>query len=765
MMRYCLFFVIATLFCYWQCTNINADVNAKKEVETENALTWNPHAGVIPSFTDSCHISTTSGKNANFIIDGNRETGWVSAPALPNEFVKNPQSNVLHGLPVLSSSKQPLVLANDGDLSSSEQVQPGPNPTAKNALLTIDLPKPTAIAYLSIKAKAQDTIFIQLKKGNGQLDLLGVYTPKSNFKWIRQAAKTVQDPTTQIKLTSKTAFDIFEIAALKAAPQQSVVLDLKQIQSIAFVDTRHWSTDATKLQLFTSTDSIKWTWAANLNPQALHKINTQIKPPQQARYLKLVYTLKVKDWAKASLYEIDVYDRHGPFGPLPPVQANKNSIAQMLGINTIWGWGHDKSSDELAVGQGPTLFKEWTSDVRNYHNMWWDTPDPDSIPNYKNIAQGISTTGNAWANWDKEYGVWQQAGLQTQASIQFEAKRLPVTVWDNPYKAAYNYGYAFAEHFGTAKGNGLVNALEVGNEPWKYPAGFYLQVLAGMSKGVKAADPNMQVWSCALQATYPEAEKQETGEGNYLGARINAETAPLLAGLNVHHYSYCTDSLGQRIAVHPEHPRSEMWGVLNDIRFRNANMPNKKIFVTEWGWDSEGANEPCTHGECVSEYAQAIYAIRNVLLYARLGVDKMHWFFYANLPGGSSLYRRSGVLGSLETNFEKKQAFTAMQCLATTLGDLHFLEVVQEDENAYIYLFTNNLKSNKPTHLIAWQAQAVEESTSKNISFKLPYQPSSAKLLDASSIAGKTQALPSYKKNTWNMNISTTPVLIELAKK
>jgi hypothetical protein len=119
-----------------------------------------------------------------------------------------------------------------------------------------------------------------------------------------------------------------------------------------------------------------------------------------------------------------------------------------------------------------------------------------------------------------------------------------------------------------------------------------------MAEGVKAADSTMQVYPCALQAIDSSAELGIYK--NYAGFRLLDTIAPYIDGLNVHYYSYYNDSVGTRRATYPENYVSYMRAILNDLRFRDANFPGKTMFVSEWGWDSVGAGESCTHNECVS---------------------------------------------------------------------------------------------------------------------------------------------------------------------
>ena len=118
--------------------------------------------------------------------------------------------------------------------------------------------------------------------------------------------------------------------------------------------------------------------------------------------------------------------------------------------------------------------------------------DPDNPPHFEEMSLGHGTEAQWWLDWDWEYAGWNSAGLEVQVSIQFIADQFPRETFDDPYNSAYNYGFAFARHFGPTHGTGNVHVLEVGNEPWMsghgYPdPAFYREVLLGMAEGVKAA--------------------------------------------------------------------------------------------------------------------------------------------------------------------------------------------------------------------------------------------------------------------------------------
>ena len=573
----------------------------------------------------------------------------------------------------------------------------------------------------------------------------------------------------QIKLYSSQAFSVFEIAATTNLPKEFVLFDLGKPKDISWIEARHWSGKNTlkKCVLYAGTDKINWKPVQSLPVDG--EVLSVYQSPQmvKAQYLKLEFTINDKDWEKAVLWELKVYDEHGPYGAFPPPKQSKHRLADIMGVNGIWGWGYNKHSDELKPGQGPAHFNKVANHARNYHNLNWDITHPYQTPGYRRMAEGKGTQALDWVNWDREYKAWQKAGLSVQASIQFENETQAQEIWGDAFQAAYNYGKAFALHFGKEQGNGLVNVVEVGNEPWDYDAGFYRSILGGMAKGIKEADKTMVVLPCALQSGLPAME--QTDFKNYMGLRISEQEAPYLDGLNVHYYSYINNPDGSRKAVHPEHPQSTFRGILNDIRFRNINMPGKAIYLSEWGWDSKGVGEVCDFDVCVTEEAQALYAVRGALMMMRLGIDKVIWFFYANLPESPTLYNRSGLTSTLNKGFQNKKSFVAFQAIRHHIGQSYFLNTIREDEKAYIYLFGN--KTGQPTHLVVWQPAAAENLAVQNIPLKMTnklqgYNIQHSYLIKGKNSQGEAIANPVFDpiSKELNLQVSTAPLVLKIGK-
>ena len=108
-------------------------------------------------------------------------------------------------------------------------------------------------------------------------------------------------------------------------------------------------------------------------------------------------------------------------------------------------------------------------------------------------------------------------------------------------------------------------------------------------------------------------------------------------------------------------------------------------YVSEWGWDAAGGGATCDDvgPECVSERAQAMYAVRGALLCARMGAYRASWFFFADLPpADDGVFSRSGLTTGVAAGSVPKQSYRALAGLVTVLGASHFLGALAEGSAA-----------------------------------------------------------------------------------
>ena len=765
-MKNWLLFLVAGLhlFSFSACSQNTSDHSVEL---VGNALSadmkrtgWNPDAGVVPSLTVGAKISVSSGEGtAEKLLDEKKETHWQSGPPFPQNFLLRADQNIL--LKYFSNSKNysaskisQAANITDGNTQSSMATI---SPINGEAFLEIKFPNGQNLNSIALRAGNVGSDIEFYIQQNGKTLPVGFYKKADDFNMVR--LPVVAENVNAIILKSKSAFSIFEIAALASPPKEWAMIDLGKTQSVGWISTRHWAGkgSAVSSALYISTDNKNWKKVKDLNPEALQTVTTIIDPPLPARYIKVEHALADKDWGSVFIWEIDAYDEYGPFGKIPEAKPNLNSFADILGVNGIWGWGYEKYSDLQPKGKGSELFEQISSHARNYHFLNWDVMDPDNVPDYHKMADGKGTEVNWWLDWDREYKVWTKNNMKLQTSIQF--RDIPKDQWNDPYKAGYQFAYKFAQHFGPTSGNGMVETMEAGNEPWYYDAEFYREILRGMVEGAKAADPNMKVIPCALQSTFP-ANEYEGQFKNYMGARVTPEIKDNIDALNVHLVPWTYDEKGRQISVHPEHPYCGMRGIFNDIRFRNQNLPELPIYVSEWGWDSDGGTEECIHGECVSERAQALYTVRGAMMLARVGIDRATWYFFANENKESSLFTRSGLVSSLTTDFQIKQAFVAWKAMVHHIGDKHFQSVLKEDKEAWVHIVGD--KNGKATHLVAWQPIDADNKTSTTISIPTKHQAVSAFTLEGKNETGEKVATPVTKNGQMEIKVSAVPVVIKL---
>lgn len=721
---------------------------------------WDADAGVIPSLTIGGTTSaSTNAETSNKIIDEKKESHWQSGQPYPTNFMTRPDQNIL--INHLNTKSQYTA----SNISTPKNATDGnPNSTAANlkpkngeVFLELFFQKPQTLISVALRAGNVTQPIEVFIKENNQLRNIGKYNKSDDHQILRFPAKSKN--VNSIVIKSKGGFSLWEIAALESAPKEWAMVDLGKIQNVGWVDTRHWAGEKTAVSsaLLVSKDGKNWTKIKDLDPNALQTVTTIINPSVHARYIKLEHGVAEKDWGSVFIWEFDVYDEYGPYGQMPPAKMNPNTFKEMLGVNGIWGWGFEKYSDLVPQGRGADLFEKISSHARNYHFLMWDVMDPDNAPDYVKMAEGKGTETNWWLDWDREYKEWTEGKMKLQTSIQF--RDIPKEQWNNPYESAYKFGYLFAQHFGPTSGNGLVEAIEAGNEPWYYEADFYKKILHGMTRGIKEADPKITVLPCALQAAFP-ANEYEGQFKNYIGARVTPEVKDYLDAINTHLTPWSYNEKGEQIATHPEHPYNGTRAILNIIRFRNQNLPKLPIYVSEWGWDSDGGNEECIHGECVSEKAQALYAVRGALMLARTGVDRATWYFFANENKESSLFTRSGLVSSLTTDFNIKQAYVAWKAMLHHIGDKHFLKVIREDNEAWVYLLGN--KNGTATHIVAWRPIDANNNTSTNIDFQTIFKPKKAWKLEGKNETGEPTLTPSFKKGKVSMEVSAVPVVMEV---
>lgn len=706
-------------------------------LQSAEAQEWHPDAGLISPYY--AEVTASSGKNISNITDGNSNTYWESGNLLPFHYLSNMNFNFfLNKKNISSIVYKKYVQAFDGNPNSSTLI--------KNGKINLYLNQPSKLKLLTLKANIKDSLTIVVLVQNKPPFVYKLFS-KNNYQ-LNNFTLPKNTTITGIKLISPSPFNLFELGALYRPPFEWVKFDFKKEVNIGWIKSRVLNNKSIKdIIVYYSNDNKIWKSLISLNPSAIPLLEIPLPRIYKARYIKILFNLNYKNYLKARLWEFEVYNQYGPYGAPPVATLSKYSFSESFGLNTFWGWGYNEYSDKIPPGKGPYFFLPVTHLIRSYHMLDWDMITPSQPPNFKLMAKGKGTPAKKWLNWDREYNFLKNLGFKIDVSLTFKQGNFPDTLWKHPVAEAFIYGKRFANHFYNSQHN--IFQVEIGNEPWNYKPDVYKNILYGMSEGVKSVS-SLPVYGCAVQAY-----NLNSSNNDFIAKYLTQKSAKNLNGLNTHIYPYIFNEAGIRIAVNPEDRRAATWSIANMIRFRDKNMPGKSIIVTEFGYDSNGAKENCSHSECVSELEQAVYGVRMALILWRLGAEQFYWYFYANNYSKSYLHERSGLTGSYKTGFAPKLSYYAFKKLQSLLGSYYFSGVIREDNKVYAYRFVN--PTNKKEIIIAWRPLAKNQNTIKEVSFNCK---SSVKKITP--LIGTYKQAYKIKNGKIDIKLSGIPVIIFL---
>ncbi|KAH3852375.1 hypothetical protein DPMN_094881 [Dreissena polymorpha] len=292
-----------------------------------------------------------------------------------------------------------------------------------------------------------------------------------------------------------------------------------------------------------------------------------------------------------------------------------------------------------------------------------------------------------------------------------------------------------------------------------------------MSSGIRSIDSTLIVAPAAFQAD----SKYETS--NYIGTRVLQDVAINIDVINGHTYSFINDLNGVRRGTYPENKLSSFNSIKPLVRWRDANTPNKQLWITEWGWDADGAGEDCDATECVTEHAQAVYAFRGLMILSRSNVARATWYFYAN-SDCSTLFCRSGLTSSQTTHFQRKTVFGVLEEVLELVGNSYFFGVVQESYSGYVYALTNSKTQpvfptdtqavpGNTSHIVAWLPVDINDPKEQRIILQLSSGMHVQKGIrfTGQSVDHPTEVFHSYSQNghMLTLTISRHPVIVEFS--
>jgi hypothetical protein len=358
--------------------------------------------------------------------------------------------------------------------------------------------------------------------------------------------------------------------------------------------------------------------------------------------------------------------------PAPSAAAPPPLFRDFMGINSH------------TVQFRPHLYRPVCALARDYHPAEWDLgQNSDFNPPFPFARNGV--------DWKQVYGSWRAEGWRTDACVLFETLSRPA--WRDLAADSRRYAERFARAFGPSGTNALVESVEIGNEPGKFPDADYRVLFENMARGFKQGDPRLRVATCALT----------TGKSHDYAKSVEcvAGFETLYDVLTVHTYAQLEGWPTWRRS-YPEDPRLKDY--FPDVRrlcdWRREHAPQKEVWITEFGYDA-GTRKPDPDTEFkqwvgTSEEQQAQWIVRSWLLFSALPIERAYLYFFNDedtpqVHGSSGLTRR----------FEPKPSFYAAAHLQRTLSDYRFNQVLLDRPGeALLYEFCHG---NDP-HRMVWVA-------------------------------------------------------------
>ncbi len=431
------------------------------------------------------------------------------------------------------------------------------------------------------------------------------------------------------------------------------------------------------------------------------------------------------------------------------------TIGEMMGMcGFVAGGGGNTPIDSVVC----------TTVLREYHNFGWSY----SLTAYPNKASFFNSSwmGNFDKQYQdyKRAGInvipcvqWDLVNISQSNKV--DENNLPIKsngsfvkgdFWDkmNPH-TYFMYAdsmFAFSARYGTNNSTELLNTLalhasdtnkvglnalewiEMGNEPegsWNgihnYYSAYQLAALTsaaydghcrtmtstainkGYHLGVKNADPNMKAAMAGVSAV---SNEYITALCYWMKANREDRSVALDA-FNVHCYMTKQITLPNGgtayVGVSPEEA-----GIVNTlsqlIKIRDKYYPEKEVWITEFGWDTNQSYATSTSSHAYSNEetgvsytgreVQAMWLTRTYLLLSAAGIDKATMYMCEDCGVDTEAVGKYGSAGVIGYRYDengnmveyKKDSYYYLYTLKNTLGNYTFNKQIEAyDENVMIY--------------------------------------------------------------------------------
>lgn len=328
-----------------------------------------------------------------------------------------------------------------------------------------------------------------------------------------------------------------------------------------------------------------------------------------------------------------------------------------------------------------------------------------------------------------------------------------------------------------ATGLNLIKYYEDDNEPdynWKTPqwtatnyAKYCNAVHDGFGVQTDVDHPLLGIKSVDAEAKHVMAG-MALSDTTYLNTvlKLSANRIPFDV-LNLHWY--CSDHTN---SYSPEH---EKYGFeasyRNFFKWKNRNLPNTPVWMTEFGWDTFLASDNKHSYTYAPELQQANYILRSYLVLLKMGFEKAFLFMDTDTDSKSIVqYSASGLLSDKNTKFIRKPSFYYLATMQNLLGKTQLTKAneyktLSGENEIYCIEFFN--PSNSERVFAAWTRRAnsnADNGAKTTYQLKPGYTPTYAYAVkpvdgdldgDTLSFSGNIQSI--------NLNLTETPQFLVIS--
>jgi len=215
---------------------------------------------------------------------------------------------------------------------------------------------------------------------------------------------------------------------------------------------------------------------------------------------------------------------------------------------------------------------------------------------------------------------------------------------------------------------------------------------SGSGVGVKNADPNIKLAMAGLAGVGTRYIQAMT----FWLEHNRADGLVSLDAFNVHTYCRKTEQYNGYTISYGVAP--EIGGITDYVKelteWRDKYYPDKEVWLTEFGWDTneswETENACHAYGEFTARDLQAMWLVRAYFMFASVGVDRCAMYMCSDLGDDATSVGKYGTSGVIASNGAKKQSYYYIATLQNTMSDMYFAEIIDSgNENVWIYRFEN----------------------------------------------------------------------------